>query len=395
MAPSAATTASSEHVVASVADPGAGPSYSVRALTAALARRGARVGLHTVAEWRRGREAAVVCNTVAHSEHPQTFRALPLLGAACLSDDLHRALRQSARQADILHSHGLWLMPNVYPAWAVRGARARLVVSPRGMLGAEALAFSGRRKRLFWRLFQRDALRRAACLHATSDAEHADIRAMGLTNPVAVIPNGVDLPAEDNTRATTGPRTVLSLGRIHPKKGLDRLIRAWGQVEAEHPGWRLRIVGPAELGHDQELAALSGSLGLTGVSIEGPLFGADKLAAYRAADLFVLATRNENFAMTVAEALAAGVPVISTTGAPWGGLVSEGCGWWVDQGVEPMVAGLRAALAMPGDELRAMGVRGRAWMARDFGWDRIAADMLDVYGWLANGGAPPPTMRLD
>ncbi|MGA2953504.1 MAG: glycosyltransferase, partial [Caulobacteraceae bacterium] len=153
----------------------------------------------------------------------------------------------------------------------------------------------------------------------------ADIRAAGLANPVAVIPNGVDLPSEV-AGPRTGPLTILSLGRIHPKKGLESLVRAWERLEAIWPDWRLRIVGPAELGHDRELAALAGSLGLARLSVEGPLYGGERLEALRGADLFVLPTLSDNFAMTVAEALAAGTPVISTRGAPWAGLEREGCG---------------------------------------------------------------------
>jgi glycosyltransferase involved in cell wall biosynthesis len=385
----------SEHILASIADPGAGPSYSVRALTAALAGRRAQVALRTVAGWRDGGQAADPCVKVPHTAHARDFARVPVVGDVCASSELHRALKRSARETDVLHGHGLWLMPNIYPAWAVRGRRAKLIVSPRGMLGAEALAFSHRKKQLFWVLLQRRALRQAACLHATGDAEYAEIRAAGLKNPVTIIPNGVDAPALSSVAEFDGPRTVLSLGRIHPKKGLDQLVRAWSRLEAEWPDWCLRIVGPAELGHDHELAALSASLGLKRVAIEGPVFGPAKTAAYRQADIFVLPTRNDNFAMTVAEALAGGTPVISTKGAPWAGLEANGCGWWIDHGVEPLAAALRAVFNLPRDQLRAMGERGRAWMARDFTWDRVSADMLDVYEWVARGGPPPPTIRFE
>jgi glycosyltransferase involved in cell wall biosynthesis len=363
----------------------------VRALEAALGDIGARAELHTVRGWRDGGGAACANMTA----HRQDFPRTPVLRALCLSSELERALRRAARTVDILHGHGLWLAPNVYPAWAARHGRAKLVMSPRGMLGEAALAFSRPKKRAFWTLFQARALRQAACLHATSEAEREDIRVAGLTNPVAVIPNGVDLPAPAATSDPGGPRTVLSLGRIHPKKGLDALVRAWALVEADNPDWRLRIVGPAELGHDRELMTLGASLGLRRVSVEGPAFGPDRLAAYQSADLFVLPTRNDNFAMTVAEALAAGVPAISTKGAPWAGLEREQCGWWIDHGPEPLGAALMGAFGLPRDTLRGMGARGRAWMARDFSWDHIATDMLAVYAWLAQGGERPETIQLD
>jgi glycosyltransferase involved in cell wall biosynthesis len=186
---------------------------------------------------------------------------------------------------------------------------------------------------------------------------------------------------------------VLSLSRIHPKKGLERLLRAWAIVEAGHPGWRLQIAGPAEDRYDVQLRALASSLGLARVSIEGPIYGDAKLAAYRRADLFVLPTLNENFAMTVAEALAAGIPVIATKGAPWRGLDSEGCGWWIDHGVDPLAAALSDAMVLPRETLKTMGGKGRAWMARDFSWARVADDMRAMYRWLARDGDRPASVR--
>ena len=144
---------------------------------------------------------------------------------------------------------------------------------------------------------------------------------------------------------------------------------------------------------DRELLNFSGYnyLGLSG---HPEVAGAAKAEAYRDAGLFVLPTLNENFAITVAEALAAGTPVIATKGAPWRGLECEGCGWWIDHGVEPLVATLAEAMDMERGVLRAKGAKGRAWMKRDFSWDRVAHDMLAVYGWLSSGSEMPGTVRL-
>jgi glycosyltransferase involved in cell wall biosynthesis len=165
-------------------------------------------------------------------------------------------------------------------------------------------------------------------------------------------------------------------------------------VEAAHPNWRLRIVGPPEVDHDAELRALAATLKLSRVSIEPAIYGEEKYTAFRGADFFVLPTLNENFAMTVAESLAAGTPVISTKGAPWAGLEAERCGWWIDHGIEPLAAALSGAMAMPREELGALGRRGRAWVARDFGWDAIASKMTAVYAWLAGRAEPPEWVSM-
>jgi glycosyltransferase involved in cell wall biosynthesis len=385
------------HVVASVDDPAAGPSYSATRVAAELARNEVDITIRSVAGWRgKPRENG----GIAKVAEPRIIRSPldrgPLAKWICSSHQLWEGLQDDARQADVLHTHGLWLMPNVYPSWAARraGSRSTVVLSPRGMLGDAAIAFSRAKKRLFWALVQKSAFAEVSLVHATSEAELSDIRAFGLNTPVAIIPNGVDLPEKADP---TPPKVaeILYLGRIHPKKGLDVLIQAWTSVAHRCPDWRLRIVGPAERGHDEDLKRLAADLRTPRLSIEGPAYGTSRLAAYQNASLFVLPTRHENFAMVVAEALAAELPVIVSRGAPWPGLEREGCGWWVSHEVEAFAAAIEAATAEGAARLAERGARGRTWMARDFSWQRVGRDMLAVYRWLRLGGSPPETVHLE
>ena len=384
------------HVVAGLDPAYGGPSYSVPRLCEALAAAGAETMVLSVAT-DDGGQRDVYDKGYRDCRFAWDYARIPMLRRLHNSQGLSEALNHAARTADVIHNHGLWLMPNVNAARAAASGTKPFVVSPRGMLAPAALAFSRARKRVFWALLQGPAIRRAACIHATCEQEYTEIRGFGLTNPVAIIPNGIDVP-ELPARPAARPaaeRVVLSLGRIHPKKGLSCLVHAWSKVEVGHPGWQLEIVGPPERGHDNELRALVATLGLGRVSVGGPIYGDAKTNAYRDADLFVLPTLNENFGLTVAESLAAGTPVISTKGAPWSGLESESCGWWIDHGVEPLAAALAHAMALSREALKAMGDKGRRWMAKDFGWDRIAHDMLGVYLWLSRSAEPPPTIRFD
>ena len=379
------------HIIAGLAPSDGGPSYSVPRLCEALSAGGqVHPRLFSVAT----DECGTHTRPAGYDDlrFAWDFRGVPLLGRLRKSGGLARALRSTLHETDVVHSHGLWLAPNLDAAAAARRGGKPHIVSPRGMLSAVALAISANRKQLAWRMGQGAALRRAACLHATSEAELEDIRALGLRNPVALIPNGIDIPelGDGGERA----QMVLALGRIHPKKGLASLVRAWSRVQASHPDWRLRIVGPAEDGHDRELASLARQLRLDTLSIESPLFGDAKLRAYREASVFVLPTLSENFGLVVGEALAAGTPAISTKGAPWRGLEEEGCGWWIDHGDEALADSLLRAIALPSPVLSQMGERGRRWMSRDFGWDRIARQMGDLYRWVAGRTGPPSSVRF-
>ena len=376
-------------VIAGLDQRDGGPSYSVPRLTAALITNGT------------GSSVLSVANDPA-DDRPDTFfyrqswARIPLLSGLRSSSALKAALNQRAISTDLLHVHGLWLMPNVYAGRAAKRAGKPLIVSPRGMVAPAALSFSRRRKAIFWHLLQGPAYAEAALWHATSSDEAADIRAFGVQCPIAVISNGIDLPQQSAIHADSADRRILLfLSRLHPKKNLPNLLEAWGRIAAERPNWDLVIAGPDEGGHSAELKAQVASKVIPRVQFPGPLYGAAKDRLLEHSDLFVLPTLNENFGIAVAEALATGVPAIVTKGAPWQGLDAERAGWWIDHGVDALEAALRTATALPAAERRAMGLRGRAWMARDFSWDRIARDMTTTYNWVLGGGDRPTCVLTD
>lgn len=374
------------HVVPAITEEASGPSYSVVRLCESLIGTGTDVRLAAL-DW------------ASMSVSLPYLKIFPLgLGPRRLgvSPRMRRWLEAEAAsgRVDLIHNHSLWMMPNIYPGRVCRHWRCRFVVSPRGTLSAWALGRSVLKKKIFWHVLQAPALRAAACFHATSESEYQDIRRVGFRQPVCILPNGIDLPPLEQ-KPDDGRRQLLFLGRIHPVKGVDILLRAWQAVEHRFPDWELCVVGPDNGQYLPAMQALAAQLQLKRAVFRGSLFGEEKLRAYRAASLFVLPTHSENFGMTVAEALAAGTPAIVTKGAPWGGLEKQGAGWWIDIGVDPLVACLEQALATPPTHLTEMGRAGREWMLRDYSWERIGAQFSVAYRWLLEGGEPPPWVRLD
>jgi glycosyltransferase involved in cell wall biosynthesis len=372
-------------VVPAIHNEASGPSYSVPRLSDVLGQLGAQVHLHVLAP------AADAVRTYQVHAHA----SWPILNKLGISPRMQRALRQEAERAELIHNHGLWMMPNVYSAWAARGRSCRLVNSPRGTLSPWALRHLAWKKRLMWWLCQGRAVRDAHCFHATAESEYRDIRDAGLRGPVAIIPNGIDIGPEPAGPKANGLRRLLFLGRLHPVKGIDILLRAWQQIEHRFPEWELQIVGGSSSGYQEQMELLAGSLGIRRVRFPGPALGLDKTRQFQQAELFVLPSHSENFGVAVAEALAHGLPAIVTKGAPWSGLDTRDCGWWIEQGVDSLVECLQSALALSPDKLRDKGLRGRQWMEQEFSWDRVGQMMLETYRWLVGGGTPPAWVRMN
>ena len=248
------------------------------------------------------------------------------------------------------------------------------------MLEPWALGHKKWKKKAAWRLYQARQLHRVSALHATAISEARQLRELGLEAPLLLVANGVTLPGLKliDKRQNGEEKTALYLGRIHPKKGIPLLIEAWRKVKPE--GWKMRVIGPPEDGHDAVLKSQVEAAQLSGDwAFEPPVEGDEKWKALLEADLLILPSHSENFGIVVAEALACGTPVITTTGTPWQELTGRRCGWWVDATVDALASSLKDATSTSTAERNKMGNIGREWMAQDFTWPAIAARTIDFY----------------
>lgn len=355
-----------------------GYSYVVARLSDSLRRRGIWSSIATVGGISAFKEADDI----------RAFECSGVLGKFGRSSGLRRWLEGSVRsgEANMIHAHSLWTYSNLYAESVARLTGCPFIVSPHGTLSSAALNSGSPLKKPLWHLVQRRVLVNAACLHATADSELQDIRAQGLFGPVAVIPNGVDLP-DWIPPVPRERRTVLFLGRVHPIKQPDVLLRAWSRLESLYPAWDLDVAGidRDSPGHLDAMRSLARTLGLRRVRFLGEVVGESKWAAYRSADLYVLPSKSENFAITVAEALAAGTPAVVTTGAPWPTIEARGAGWWIDISTDSLTQALRVAMETPREQLARMGWVGRQWMESSFGWNGIAMRFEEMYRWVLMG----------
>ena len=327
----------------------------------------------------------------------------PRLGNFRFTPGFARSLANHA-EYDVVHSHGLWTYASVMADRLARLKDIPHVITPCGMLQPDALTRSRLKKLLCRKIFQERILERATCIHAKSQAEAAAIRSFGARAPLGVIPNPVAPPGETlhpdrvatwkDNHGLDGNRIVLFVGRIHPVKGLARLVEAWAANRQYADGWRLILAGPDEDNYQKELEAQIQQAGCSDdIHFLGSLDSAEKWLALAAADLFVMPSDFENFGSAVAEALAAGVPVITTDGTPWDELPRAGAGWFVGRTAEALGAALREAWRIPDGQRAEMGRRAKR-IGRRFDSVAVGCQLLDLYLWIKGQTACPDFVRL-
>lgn len=320
---------------------------------------------------------------------------------------------------DILHTHGLWMYPSVATSKWYAETRRPYVVSPHGMLDPWAVRNSSWKKRLALLFYESKHLRNAACIRALNVAEARAIRSAGLKNPVCIIPNGIDLPAvteraESCAQQRGGRRKklLLYLGRLHPKKGLPNLLRAWASLP-DRKEWILGIVGWDQNGHQAQLTWLCSQLNLSyehlkddarpddaspalpgngatpSVLFSGPRHGSAKARCFLDSDAFVLPSVSEGLPMVILEAWAYAKPVLMTPACNIPSGFSNGAAIKIGSEEATIRMGLQQLLRMSDGERESMGKRGRTLVAKEHNWQQIVSEVHSLYLWLL-GSSPRP-----
>lgn len=317
--------------------------------------------------------------TVAHISNPDV---LPSSGVKVIRS--RKGLSGIGFRPGFVHVHCPWRIPAIRAmAWCALH-RIPFALSPHGGFMPRVFSKGRLKKRIVFTLLLKPLLRFAKFIHCTSEEEAQACGRLGLSSPTVIAPPGTELPEEAAEKEVNahGGRIALFVGRLSEEKGLETLLDAWNgikrRMEGAAEGWKLVIAGPDCRGLEKRLKRKISSAGIPDVEMSGPADAAEKDALYRQADLFVLPSPMENFSIAVLDALAYGVPVICTKGTPWR-VVDGTCGWWVDQGTEPLRRALESAMAMEPEDLRSFGAGGRRIAAENFPWEDSARTLLDAY----------------
>ncbi len=294
-------------------------------------------------------------------------------------------------QVNLIHIQGLWQYLAYASAKFARKHNIPYIITLRGMLYPQALAHSSLIKKISLRLYQKNDLLSAACIQATCMEELEYYRDLGFTNPVAVIPNPIEIPNDivDDVKKDLVFR-IGYLGRVHPRKRIERLIYAVAHLqEKSNNNYELIIIGSGDAAYEDFLRAEVKRLGLSNVKFAGFLTGDEKRLAIKSLSVLAVPSDFENFGNIVTEALSNAIPVIASTGTPWQQLVEKKCGWWIPNDQESIDQILSEVASLDDTELSKMGRRGKEWMSEDFSVNALGLKMKRVYDWILGTGDKP------
>jgi glycosyltransferase involved in cell wall biosynthesis len=310
--------------------------------------------------------------------------------AFIFSPDLTKWLWQHLGNYDLVEAHYLFSYASSCAGAIARWQKIPYIVRTIGQLSPWALAQSQLKKRLYSALIERQNLNRAAAIHCTSEGEAEDVRHFGIQTQTFTLPLGVDLlPVQPSAKSelhalySIPPEThiLLFLSRIHPKKRPDLLLQVLHQLRFQALDCHLILAGSGDEQYLKELTHLVDSLGLTSrVTFTGFVAGQDKTLLLQGADLFVLPSYAENFGVAVAEAMAAGLPVVVTPGVQISPeIAAHQAGLVVEGEVDTLVTAILDLLRSPETLLR-FGENGKQLAKERYGWGAIAQTLIHIYG---------------
>ena len=318
----------------------------------------------------------------------------------CFSFRAKRLLTEIIAESDLVYINGIFTHPANLGARCARYIGKPHIIAVRNGLDPWLMRIKHMKKLIGFYLYVKADLKGATCIHLTNIKELDACQRIGITGPFTIIPNGINPSeyenfAEENNAENFWPflskrKVVLFLGRLSKEKGLDMLISVWERITKRHTDAVLVIAGPDNLTYGNYIRSLvSGSLLSDTIFFTGNVIGERKLALYSRADIFVLPSYSENFGNVIAEALACGVPVITTKATPWNEIEKNRCGLYVPVDGEAIGEAIDKLLNMPDKERKEMGRRGKDFILADYTWDISARKMITVYHAMLNGEKIP------
>jgi glycosyltransferase involved in cell wall biosynthesis len=318
---------------------------------------------------------------------------------------LKRSIRKSF-DADVVSLQSVWLHSNATIAREARRRGTPYMITAHGNFNPRALEFSDWKKRLVKRWFADKLVENATCLHALNEAEYGYVRAYAPEAPICVVPNGIALPDDAERRAAEerapevkrdlgADKIFLFLGRLHPVKNVDSLIKAWDALGGGREDWKLVLAGPDDADYTPELRRIVTERGIgDAVIFVGPKFGEEKNALLAAADAYVLPSHSEGFPMSVLEAAAWRLPAVLSDRCNLPEMARAGAAIETTTDVPSVAKALARVALMSDEDRRRTGDAAQRFVVERYQWNVVVEQLIDVFRWMRGEIDPPPTLRL-
>lgn len=340
--------------------------------------------------------------TIYRGVQVKKYRCLWPFRKAGLSYDVNRIMKRFA--PDIIHQQGIWSFLSLHTViYKYIHGNCKTIITPRGMLDGWIIRRSPIKKWIVRKLFEDANMRNADCMHALCKSEYISMRKYGLKNPIAIIPNGVNIPywnRDYQLFRNKDVRTMLFLSRLHPKKGVIELIKAYALIKENYPDiikkWKLKIGGWGEETFIKEIKSFINLYGLENdIELLGAVYGNEKDKLLKDVDAFILPTYSEGLPMAVLEAWAYGLPVITTDYSNLPESFDYGAAFRVENDVRNLKKGLSSFLMKDDDEIISYGKKGYELVTRQFSWDAIGIKLRNLYDWLCGKADKPDFVYMD
>lgn len=343
------------------------------------------IGIEThVLMYALGKEGKLIGNDV-----PIHFASKPLEHIFAYSPFYKKAIKKCG-DFDIYQAQGIWLYHSFALVDVAKSLGKPYILTPRGMLYPQDIAKSKPKiKKMFlrWRLLK--DLNQAACVHVTCEDEMNHCRNLGVTTPIAIVPNPVEIKDYPNAKKDDVFRLGY-LGRISRRKNVEGLIYAWSELgDKVKENAELLIIGGGDEEYMDFLKKEVSRLNLGNIRFTGFISGQEKEDALASLSVLAMPSEFENFGNVIVEGLVRGIPCIATTGAPWKDLVDYRCGWWVKYSQKAITEAIKFALETSSDDLHDMGIRGKQLMKDKYSIEAVAKQMKEMYEWILHKRTKP------
>jgi glycosyltransferase involved in cell wall biosynthesis len=303
------------------------------------------------------------------------------------SSGLTQWLWQNISQYQLVHVHALFSYASTIAMAIARLKNVPYIVTPHGLLCEWSLQQSTHKKQTYLKLIEQANLDSSQIIHFTSEKEQQEVSLLGLQKPNFVLPLGRSLPTaisdaryrlRQQFNIPPDEPVILFLSRLHYKKGLEYLIPALSKLT--HHRFTFILAGNGTPDYEAEIESLLISSGLRHRTlVVGFVQGETKDILMQGSDLFVLTSYSENFAVSVLESLAVGVPVLVTPGVALASVVKQNqLGYVPDLDIAAITDALENYLSNP-QQAKKMGDRARQLVSDKYSWNHIAQDLLEIY----------------